>query len=266
MESGSKVGGPDCKRPRLMWKNEDMEKAIEAVKSKEKSISAASKKFNVPRKTLDDRIKGRVKHGSKPGVCAALTFVQEKSLVHYLLYMAERGFPLTRTMVKAFAWAIAKRSGSASRFNDVLGPSDHWWQLFKKRHPILTLRRADSLERSRAEHLQEDVAKEYFLKLGTMLESGGLKNKLRQLYNCDETFLPLDHSREKVVAAKGSKVVYSQSMGTSEHISLLCCVSAAYLLTPPTLYNLWTWQFLSHSKINFLKLFDHYHLQKRILL
>ena len=68
MESGSKVGGPDCKRPRLMWKNEDMEKAIEAVKSKEKSISAASKKFNVPRKTLDDRIKGRVKHGSKPEV------------------------------------------------------------------------------------------------------------------------------------------------------------------------------------------------------
>ena len=60
-----------------------------------------------------------------------------------------------------------------------------------------------------------------------MLESGGLKNKPRQLYNCDESFLPLDHSREKVVASKGSKVVYSQSMGTSEHISLLCCVSAA---------------------------------------
>ena len=90
-----------------------------------------------------------VKHGSKPGVCTALTFVQEKSLVNYLLYMAVRGFPLTRTMVKAFAWAIAKRSGSASRFNDVYGPSDHWWQLFKKRHPILTLRRADSQERGR---------------------------------------------------------------------------------------------------------------------
>ena len=43
-----------------MWKNEDMEKAIEAVKSEENSISAASKKFNAPRKTLDDRIKGRV--------------------------------------------------------------------------------------------------------------------------------------------------------------------------------------------------------------
>ena len=96
MESGSKVGGPDCKRPRLIWKNEDMEKAIEAVKSKEKSISAASKKFNVPRKTLDDRIKGRVK---QPGVCTALTFVQEKSLVQCCVSAA--GFPLPPMIIYA---------------------------------------------------------------------------------------------------------------------------------------------------------------------
>lgn len=139
---------PNSKRPRLNWRNEDMIKAMEVVESKGKSISAAAKMFNVPRKTLDDRVKGRIKHGSKPGVCTALTFIQEKSLVNYLLYMAERGFPLTRTMVKAFALAIAKRSGCAYRFNEELGPSDHWWQLFKKRHPIIRLRKADSLERS----------------------------------------------------------------------------------------------------------------------
>ncbi len=100
-----------------------MIKAMEVVESKEKSISAAAKMFNVPRKTLDDRVKGHIKHGSKPGVCTALTFIQEKSLVNYLLYMAERGFPLTRTMVKAFALAIAKRSGCAYRFNEELGLS-----------------------------------------------------------------------------------------------------------------------------------------------
>ncbi len=224
---------PNSKRPRLNWRNEDMIKAMEVVESKGKSISAAAKMFNVPRKTLDDRVKGRIKHGSKPGVCTALTFIQEKSLVNYLLYMAERGFPLTRTMVKAFALAIAKRSGCAYRFNEELGPSDHWWQLFKKRHPIIRLRKADSLERSRAEHLQEDVTMEYFIKLESLLENGGLKNKPRQLINCDETFLPLDCSREKVVAAKGSKVVYNQNVGTSEHITLLCCVSAAGFPMPP---------------------------------
>ena len=60
-----------------------------------------------------------------------------------------------------------------------------------------------------------------------------LSTKPRQLYNCDETFLPLDYTREKVVAAKGAKTVYSQSTGTTEHISLLCCASAAGIPLPP---------------------------------
>ena len=50
--------------------------------------------FLVPRKTLDDRIKDRVTHGSKPGVSTALTSIEEESLVSYLIYMANRGFPL----------------------------------------------------------------------------------------------------------------------------------------------------------------------------
>ena len=43
--------------------------------------------------------------------------MEEDALVVFLLYMADRGFPLTRTMVKAFAWALAKRSGNEDRFN-----------------------------------------------------------------------------------------------------------------------------------------------------
>ena len=60
-----------------------------------------------------------------------------------------------------------------------------------------------------------------------------LTTKPRQIYNCDETFLPLDYTREKVVAAKGSKTVYSQTTGTTDHITLLCCASAAGLPLPP---------------------------------
>ena len=85
---------------------------MDAVKSGRFTITAAATQFSVPRKTLDDRIKGRVTHGSKPGVSTALTFIEEESLVSYLMYMANHGFPLTRTMVKAFAWSIAKRCGT----------------------------------------------------------------------------------------------------------------------------------------------------------
>ena len=55
--------------------------------------------------------------------------------------MADRGFPLTRTMVKAFAWALANQSGNGDRFNAETGPGEHWWTNFKSRHPEITLRR-----------------------------------------------------------------------------------------------------------------------------
>ena len=106
--SGKKV----CK----LWNDVDMVAAINAVKANQLTISGAANHFHVPRKTLDDRIKGRVEHGSKPGRNPALSAVEEDALVVYLLFTADRGFPLTRTTVKAFAWALAKRSGNGDRF------------------------------------------------------------------------------------------------------------------------------------------------------
>ena len=81
----------------------DMVAAINAVKTNQITISAASKHFHVPQKTLDDVIKDHVEHGSMPGRNPVLSAVEEDALVVYLLYMADRGFPLIRTMVKAFA-------------------------------------------------------------------------------------------------------------------------------------------------------------------
>ena len=77
------------------------------------------------------------------------------------------------------------------------------------------------------------LVREYFELLDATLTKNNLKNKPRYLYNCDETFLPLDYTREKVVASRGAKVVYSQTHGTSDHISLLCCASAAGIPLPP---------------------------------
>ena len=88
----------------------------------------------------------------------------------YLLHIAGCGFPLTRTMVKAFAWAIAKRSGRSNRFHPEYAPGNHWWSLFKQHHPSLALCKSDNLERSRAEALNPATVSEYFDLLRTTLE------------------------------------------------------------------------------------------------
>ena len=221
------------KKRRKFWNDKDMLSAMETVSKGEMSVSRAAAAFSVPRKTLDDRVKGRVEHGTKPGRSTVLTEQEEKALCSYLIYMAERGFPLTRRMVMAFAWAIALRSGNGDRFNPELGPGEHWWINFHKRHPEISLRKVDKLERSRAECLDPEVVKEYFEKLEKTLSENGLMNTPRRLYNCDETFLPLDGTREKVVTCKSAKSTYAQAIGTREHITMLCGASAAGTTLPP---------------------------------
>ena len=49
-----------------------MRAAMEAVSGGKMNTNAAAKSFSVPRKTLDDRIKGKVRHGTKPGVTTVL--------------------------------------------------------------------------------------------------------------------------------------------------------------------------------------------------
>ena len=54
-----------------------MRAAMEAVSGGKMNTNAAAKSFGVPRKTLGDRMKGKVRHGTKPG---ATTVWLRKSL------------------------------------------------------------------------------------------------------------------------------------------------------------------------------------------
>ena len=83
------------KKKRKKWGDEDMVSAMNAVEKKEMTIYSGAARFSVPRKTLDDRMKGHVKHGTNPGPRTVLTPEQEEALVSYLSYMADHGYPLT---------------------------------------------------------------------------------------------------------------------------------------------------------------------------
>ena len=66
--SSEVADNPPSKRKRLQWRDEDMVAAMEAESSGGMTITASSRALSVPRKTLDDRMKGHVSHGKKPGV------------------------------------------------------------------------------------------------------------------------------------------------------------------------------------------------------
>ncbi|ROL41877.1 Myb-like protein V [Anabarilius grahami] len=136
--------------------------------------------------------------------------------------MGDHGFPLTRSLIKVLAMGIIKESdrSKSTTVNMEKGPSDVWWARFKARHPELTSRTADSLDRARV-HCATLEAFEGFFKLNEALYvKHSLEDKPHLIYNCDETgFGDKPRLREKVLCQTGRKHVYQQQQMTREHIT-----------------------------------------------
>ena len=211
---------------------QNMTDAYNAVIAGDMSCSQAARVFGVPRMTLNDRVKGKIDLTSKMGRPPALTIQEENSLIKYINYMLARGFPLTISQVCGFAWAIAKQEGKAEIFSPS-GPSKKWWRLFKKRNPGLSLRKAESIDRGRAAMGNENTLREYFELLKGIIDENGLDKIPQSIYNCDEAAIFLNKSTQKVVVPATTKHCHSLNMGTTDHISVHCCINAAGGVIPP---------------------------------
>ncbi|XP_035682618.1 tigger transposable element-derived protein 6-like [Branchiostoma floridae] len=223
-----------AKRKRQQYHQADMEAALEAANNGA-SVYSLAKKFGIPRTTLIGRIKGH--HGEVQGRPSVLTPEDEEALVGYAKYMSDRGFPLTVRVTKALAQQIeikrAKGRGESPRFKEA-GPGKKWWRGFKRRHPDISLRSPDQLDKERALMATPGVIFEYFLMLEDKLTEANAKNKNPHvIYNADETGVDLSAKISKVIVTRGEKKSPSRRVGSRDHVSALVCVSAAGQTVPP---------------------------------
>ena len=70
--------------------------AVEYVRNGTYTISAAAKKYGVPRTTITDYLRRKSDKVKKMGAPTMLTETEEKALVEYILYMSDRSLPLRR--------------------------------------------------------------------------------------------------------------------------------------------------------------------------
>ncbi len=215
---------------RKAYSSETLQSAIESVNKGGKSVLEASKIFGVPRQTLADKVNCR--HTGVYGGTTALSGEDEEALVQYILYMASIGHPLTVADVKCFAWSVGKRSSNPLCFTEN-GPSDKWWRGFKRRHPRITLRKADKLDRRRKAMSKPSVMNNHFDQLKEVLENSGLLDKPSNIFNVDETGIDMDSLTGKVVVDRNTKHPYQESRGEREHITANVCCSASGLVLPP---------------------------------
>ena len=95
-----------------------------------------------------------------------------------------------------------------------LNLSDGWWFRFTRRWP--TYRKGDGFSQARADNTNRDVFVSYFELLKATLIENDLLDKPAQIYNCDESGLPLDHKMPRVIAKRGAKKVRLRTSGREQ--------------------------------------------------
>ena len=216
-------------KKRMKWSKESMVAAMKAV-SKGSTIRKAALEHGVPRTTLQDRITGRVEHGCKPGAKPYLNKLEETNLANFLEIVSGIGYGKTKKQVKVMVEKTA-------RDKDVLRKrkiSDGWFRRFIERQPQLSMRRGDrtAFVRLDAMKKKEDLDN-YFITLKSILVDNDLMNKPGQIFNVDESGMPLEHQAPKVVARKGQKKVRYCSSGNKSQVTVVGCINAIGQALPP---------------------------------
>ena len=94
----------------MKWSADAMANAMKAVEDGS-SIASAAKSHNVPRTTLQDRMLGKVVHGTKPGAKPYLNTEEEKELSEFIVESASVGYGKNRTQIMSLAEKAAHNKG-----------------------------------------------------------------------------------------------------------------------------------------------------------
>ena len=219
---------------RKQWSDEAMIAALEAVKNGS-SIKRAALEHGVPRTTLSDRHLGKVVHGTRPGPKCYLSRDEETELGAFIQVVGKLGYGKTRKQVKNIAESVARDKGvlKSKRI------SDGWFRRFLERQSHLCLRKGDPTANVRMDAMaNKEALDNYFKLLKEVMEENDLMDKPGQIYNVDESGMPLDHRPPRVLTTKREKKVRYRTSGNKSQITVIGCVNAAGQTIPPLFANL----------------------------
>jgi helix-turn-helix, Psq domain/Tc5 transposase DNA-binding domain len=226
------------KRPQhSLWEEKNLSEAMKDVLENKMTFGKAAKKWNIPKSTLFDHIRGKSQHsGNKKLTGRQPVFPEavEKQLVAYIKEFANNLFGLTATDIKKFAYQVAEKNHILHNFDeDTLMAGKKWFSGFMRRNPDLSILVPENLSYARIVGFTSESADRFY----SVLESVCLANGITAstIFNMDESgFGTVMNKAPKVVAQKGTRhlsTVASGERGTNT--TVVACMSAAGFWVPP---------------------------------
>ncbi|KAH0808864.1 hypothetical protein GEV33_013927 [Tenebrio molitor] len=222
------------------YPEEALYKALQAIREDNMGIRGASRKYGVPRGTIQDRLHGRVKEAPRRmGPATVLTQDKETHLENWLTELAKCGFPQKKNDLFTSVQKIVSAKNKKTPFKQNR-PGEKWYRAFIRRHPKLSLREAEGLTKARSIITEESI-KKWFRELKQFLEESQVLDILEdpsRIFNGDETSFSMCPKSGKVLAPKGYKNIYEVKKGNEkETITVLLVFSAdGRTLTPMVVF------------------------------
>ena len=213
------------------WNSDKMEKAIEAVNRGALSVRRAAEVYCIPKSTLHDRISGKVVQGASSGPEPYLNVTEEIELIQFLTKCASMGFARSKKQIFDIVDGVLESKGKNVKV------SNGWWQSFRNRHPNIVLRTSEPLSYVRAVSSSPEIINHYFNLLESTVIDNNLLGKPSQIFNMDETGMPLDPNPPFVVAPVGAKHVSCMRTGDKSQITVIACNAAGYAMPPTVVFD-----------------------------
>ena len=102
-----------------------------------------------------------------------------------------------------------------------------WWRDFRDCHKEFTLLKAEGIDFGQFQNATTAIISDYL--------SDNLLERLHLVFNCDEAAICLDKTSKKALILRNNKHVHSILNTHNQHVSSICCVSAAGTSVPPTM-------------------------------
>jgi hypothetical protein len=151
------------------YPEEALYKALQAIREDNMGIRGASRKYGVPRGTIQDRLHGRVKEAPRRmGPATVLTQDKETHPENWLTELAKCGFPQKKKDLFTSVQKIVSAKNKKTPFKQNR-PGEKWYRAFIRRHPKLSLREAEGLTKARSIITEESI-KKWFRELKQFLE------------------------------------------------------------------------------------------------
>lgn len=178
---------------RPVVQNTPFKKAVHDKLTRKYTYKEVSEKYNVPIAVIFNRIKGRKTPIIKNGREAVFSEECEKKIEGCLIARSRMGHPCDKTEVKLLVGEYIKQNNLITPLKDSV-PGNDWYYNFMKRHPLLSFKKPEQLQKLRKDARKPEIVYDFYEKLKNVYVQNDLFSKGKFIFNADESGFNTDTS------------------------------------------------------------------------